>query len=490
VTRTPHYNLALWHGFELPLVMSFVALAGGIAFYIILRRFFNLADRVDAPGLGRLSGASAFEIMMLYLSSISSRLLKFLGTVRLQPQLLVMLLLMVVGPFLLVRPLLGDVTSELTTVDPMFALLWLLGGSCAVAAAWQAKYHRLAALALLGGAGISTSLTFLWLSAPDLALTQLMVETVTTILLLLGLRWLPPRISPFDLDIRVPRHVWLRRSRDMLIAVAGGLGIAMLCYAVLVRPQREAIGEFFLLNTLEGGGGANAVNVLLVDFRGFDTMGEISVLAIVALTVYALLRRFRPARESIGLPAQQAIPVDPASGETPAQQVAPGGYLYIPSVYLRLLLPFMAITVAYFFLRGHNLPGGGFVAGLIFATAIIVQYMLAGTVWVESHLRLWPHRWLGTGLLVACGTGAGAWLFGYPFLTSHTMHLHVPLLGEIHIPSAAAFDLGVFVVVVGATMLILVALAHQSVRSHRAPVAPVPGTGALPAESSQPVEAA
>src|SRR5690606_10344149 len=282
---------------------------------------------------------------------------------------------------------------------------------------------------------------------------------------------------------------WLRRSRDMLVAVAGGLGIAMLSYAVLVRPQREGIGEFFLANSREGGGGTNVVNVLLVDFRGFDTMGEISVLAIVALTVYALLRRFRPAAESISLPAQQANLVDPASGQTPAEQIAPGGYLHVPAVYLRLLLPLMAVAVAYFFLRGHNLPGGGFVAGLIFATAIIVQYMMAGTVWVESHLRLWPHRWLGTGLLIACGSGLGAWLFGDPFLTSHAMHLNVPLLGEIHLPSAAIFDVGVFVVVVGATMLILVALAHQSVRSHRAPVAPVPGTGALPVLPPMPAEA-
>ncbi|MFA7503402.1 MAG: monovalent cation/H+ antiporter subunit A [Burkholderiaceae bacterium] len=487
--RTPYYNLALWHGFELPLVMSLLALIGGVAFYIILRRFFNLADRVDAPVLGRLSGASAFEITMLYLSSISSRLLKVFGTVRLQSQLLVMLLLMVIGPLLLVRPVLGELGRGATTIDPLFALLWVIGGACAVAAAWQAKYHRLAALILVGGAGVVTSMTFLWLSAPDLALTQLMVETVTTILLLLGLRWLPPRISPFELDIRTPPHVWLRRSRDMLIAIAGGLGIAMLSYAVLMRPQRDAIGEFFLLNTREGGGGANTVNVLLVDFRGFDTLGEITVLAIVALTVYALLRRFRPAPESLALPAQQGSPVDPASREIPAEQVAPGGYLYIPSVYLRLLLPFMAITVVYFFLRGHNLPGGGFVAGLIFATAIIVQYMLAGTSWVESHLRLWPHRWLGTGLLVAAGTGVAAWFFGYPFLTSHSMHMHVPLLGEIHLPSATGFDLGVFVVVVGATMLILVALAHQSVRSHRAPVIPVPGTEALPAQTPLPAEA-
>src|SRR5690606_19575448 len=404
---TPHYNLALWHGFELPLLMSLLALVGGIAFYIILRRFFGLADRVDAPVLHRLSGASAFEITMLYISSASSRLLRIFGTVHLQPQLLVMLVLMVGGPLLLVRPVLGNLTSDLTTVDPMFALMWVVGGGCAMAAAWQAKYHRLAALILIGGAGIVTSMTFLWLSAPDLALTQLMVETVTTILLLLGLRWLPPRLSPFDLDIRVPRHVWLRRSRDMLVAVAGGLGIAMLSYAVLVRPQREGIGEFFLANSREGGGGTNVVNVLLVDFRGLDTMGEISVLAIVALTVYALLRRFRPAAESISLPAQQANFIDPASGQTPAEQIAPGGYLHVPAVYLRLLLPLMAVAVAYFFLRGHNLPGGGFVAGLIFATAIIVQYMMAGTVWVESHLRLWPHRWLGTGLLIACGSGLG-----------------------------------------------------------------------------------
>src|SRR5690606_11528168 len=200
---TQHYDLAVWHGFELPLLMSLLALVGGIAFYIILRRFFGLADRVDAPVLHRLSGASAFEITMLYISSASSRLLRIFGTVHLQPQLLVMLVLMVGGPLLLVRPVLGNLTSDLTTVDPMFALMWVVGGGCAMAAAWQAKYHRLAALILIGGAGIVTSMTFLWLSAPDLALTQLMVETVTTILLLLGLRWLPPRLSPFDLNIRV-----------------------------------------------------------------------------------------------------------------------------------------------------------------------------------------------------------------------------------------------------------------------------------------------
>jgi multicomponent K+:H+ antiporter subunit A len=127
----------------------------------------------------------------------------------------------------------------------------------------------------------------------------------------------------------------------------------------------------------------------------------------------------------------------------------------------------MTITAVYFFLRGHNLPGGGFVAGLIFSVAIIVQYMLAGTHWVETHLHLRPHRWLSYGLIIACTTGLGAWILGYPFLTSHTAHLTLPVIGELHVPSAFMFDLGVFVTVVGCTMLILVALGHQSIRSHR-----------------------
>jgi multicomponent K+:H+ antiporter subunit A len=308
-----------------------------------------------------------------------------------------------------------------------------------------------------------------------------MVETVTTVLILLGLRWLPPRRMPQDFSAHVPRGALVRRTRDFLIAVSGGLGLSAISYAVLVHPAPASIGDYFILRALPEGGGTNVVNVLLVDFRGFDTMGEITVLAIVALTVYALLRRFRPAPESIAIPAQQANDVDPAASQSPAQQ-ASSGYLMIPAVYLRFLLPFMGIIAAYFFMRGHNLPGGGFVAGLIFATAIIVQYMIAGTAWVESHIRLRPHRWIAYGLLLACVTGLGAWLLGFPFLTSHTAHLHLPVLGEIHVPSAFAFDLGVFASVVGSSMLILVALAHQSVRSHRTPGGEPAARQAIPSE--------
>ncbi len=464
--RAPVYDLAMWHGFNLPLMMSFVALAGGVVLYAILRKYYTLQSRDRVPVLHRLSGAQAYETTILRLSSGATFLVKWLGTRRLQPQLFLMIVAMIVIPLLLVRPLptLGNISFS--NVDPLFALMWLIGCACAIAAAWQAKYHRLAALILISGTGAVVSMTFLWLSAPDLALTQLMVETVTTVLILLGLRWLPRRLVPHEMNLQIPRTVWLRRSRDIALAVIGGLSIAAVSYIVLMHPQQARIGDFFLLRALPDGGGTNVVNVLLVDFRGFDTMGEITVLAIVALTVYALLRRFRPTPESMALPEQQLNNIDPAAKQTPAEQLE-NGFLMIPSVYLRFLLPFMAMIVVYFFMRGHNMPGGGFVAGLIFAVAIIVQYMLTGTTWLESHLHLRPLRWLSFGLITACVTGLGAIALGYPFLTSHTAHVTFPLLGEIHIPSAFFFDLGVFVVVVGSTMLILVALAHQSIRSRR-----------------------
>jgi len=462
----PEYDLAIWHGFNLPLLMSGVALLLGALFYLLLLRRHDLRERTRVPVLHRLKGAQAYETTMLGLSQGANWLIRWTGTRRLQPQLLVLMSIMIAAPLLLVDPLPTLPPLSVRNLDPLFAALWLIGAGCAVGAAYKAKYHRLAALSMVGGTGIVTAVTFVWLSAPDLALTQLMVETVTTILILLGLRWLPPRFAPKELNAKAPASTWLRRSRDAIIAVGGGLGIAAASYAILKSTPPPSIGEFFVLRALPEGGGSNVVNVLLVDFRGFDTLGEITVLSAVALTVYALLRRFRPATESIAIPVQQANDVDPAVTETPAQQ-ASSGYLMIPGVYMRLLLPLMGVMAAYFFMRGHNLPGGGFVAGLIFAAALIVQYMVAGTDWVESHLRLRPHRWIAWGLACASFTGLGSLFLGYPFLTSHTAHLTLPLLDEIHVPSAFVFDLGVFLVVVGSTMLILVALAHQSLRSHR-----------------------
>jgi multicomponent K+:H+ antiporter subunit A len=133
----------------------------------------------------------------------------------------------------------------------------------------------------------------------------------------------------------------------------------------------------------------------------------------------------------------------------------------------RLLLPVAAVISVFFLLRGHNAPGGGFVGGLVMATAFVVQYMVGGTLWVESRMRIHPQYWISGGLLAAGGAGCAAWLWGREFLTSLEADLHLPLLGALHLSSTLLFDIGVFLLVVGAATLILVAIAHQSLRTHR-----------------------
>ncbi|AVS74090.1 monovalent cation/H+ antiporter subunit A [Paracidovorax cattleyae] len=469
--QLPEYSLAIWHGFNTPFAMSLVALAGGTALYLLLRRQRE-AGRIDAPPLiYRVSGRRIFEALLTLLTLAGYRGRRMLGTPRLQWQMLWLVCAALVAGTL---PLwsrglqLGD--RGTLPLSPAFVAIWAVGSVCAVAAAWQAKYHRLAALTLLGGAGLCTCITFLWFSAPDLALTQIVVEIVTTVLVLLGLRWLPrrdERLRELAPAVGLPR---LRRARDLLISLAAGGGLGWLAYVMMSRPFPESTSTFFLERAQTEGGGTNVVNVMLVDFRGFDTFGEIVVLGIVALTVYALLRRFRPARETMDLPEQQRnMPADLQTDLLNPRNATDTavGYLMVPAVLVRLLLPFTLLVSFYMFMRGHNQPGGGFVAGLVLSVGLLLQYIISGTQWVEAHLALCPRRWIATGLLFATGTGVGALFFGYPFLTSHTAHLDLPVVGEIHVASALFFDIGVFSLVVGATLLMLTAIAHQSVRGHR-----------------------
>ena len=102
------------------------------------------------------------------------------------------------------------------------------------------------------------------------------------------------------------------------------------------------------------------------------------------------------------------------------------------------------------------------------ATAFIVQYMVGGTVWVEDRLRIRPILWIGGGLLLAALTGSVSVLVGAPFLTSYFRYVQLPLIGKVPVASATLFDLGVFSLVVGATVLMLIAIAHQSIRRLRA----------------------
>lgn len=465
---TPEYSLSVWHGFNLPLTMSIIAMIGGVLLHWLLKNY--LATSEDGPPLFRhLQGQRIFERVLVTLSwNWARKAENFLSTRRLQPQLrIIVAVAVVVAGWPLIEGSLRSGTLGAQPVDPIFAGLWALGCACAVGAAYQAKYHRLAALILLGGAGLITCITFVWLSAPDLAVTQLLVEIVTTVLLLLGLRWLPKRWEdPDPIPVKIgPR---IRRYRDLLLAVASGVGVSVIAYAMMTRPSPNSIGDYFLQNAYSGGGGKNVVNVILVDFRAFDTFGEIAVLGIVGLTVFALLRRFRPAPDSTGSTAQQKIQdaYDEAMPDRKAGETL-NDYLAVPSVIMQWLFPVIIVLAVHLFLRGHDLPGGGFAAGVALAIAFILQYLAAGTRWVEDRLRILPLRWIGIGLLSAAATGSGAWFFGYPFLTTFFQYVEIPHVGKMPMASALLFDFGVFTLVVGATVIVLIALAHQSIRRHR-----------------------
>ncbi len=261
-------------------------------------------------------------------------------------------------------------------------------------------------------------------------------------LLLMGLALLP-QTSPRESSR-------LRRGRDALLAITGGAGVGWLCWLVLTRDH-ASISWYFLAHALPLGGGSNVVNVILVDFRGFDTFGEISVLGIAAVGVLALLDGMRVNRP----------PVDP--------QGRPWSFAVEPLMLrlaAQLILPLALLVSVYIFWRGHNLPGGGFIAGLITAVALVLQFVAVGQdragALLHGRVDRRFTRWVGSGLAIAGLTGVGAFAFGQPFLTSATGHPTVALLGELALASAAVFDLGVYITVVGATMLMLSALAAAS----------------------------
>jgi len=322
---------------------------------------------------------------------------------------------------------------------PALALVgWvLLAGSCLAVVVLHRD--RLFTLVLVGVIGVIVSLGFLYLSAPDLALTQISVEVVTVILLLLALNLLPKRTpveTPFTFKVR-----------DGVIAVLAGVGVTTVVYAVL-RRDFSSISEFHLANAYPGGGGTNVVNVILVDFRGFDTFGEIIVLGIAALCIVALLDTVMQGASGRRI-ANWQVDMARAADRHPLLLV----------VGSRVMLAFALMVGAYIFLRGHNEPGGGFIAGLVVSIALIMQYMASGFAWAQRRAGLDYHAVIGFGVLAAGLTGVGSWLFDRPLLTSWFDYVTLPVVGTFELASAMAFDVGVFLCVVGSVMLALARLS-------------------------------
>ena len=436
----PTYSLAIWHGFNLPLAMSVVALLVGVLIYFGRHRL--LGWHVHLP---RLDAKNLFERVIQRLVNQAAMLTLRIENSSLQRYLLWMLLtaLLMSGFWLMQLPsLVGPM--PMTPVDGatlVGAVLLML--TAAATAYWHRR--RLVSLVMLSVVGLFVALAFARFSAPDLALTQLSVESVTIILMMLALFFLP-RTSPAESS-------GLRRGRDLLIAGLAGVLVAGLCLAVLTRPY-DSIAGYYLANSLTGGGGTNVVNVILVDFRGFDTMGEITVLAIAGAAIYALIHGLRLRKPALDI-----------YGRAWSRDRHPFMLVNLS----RLILPLALMVSVYIFLRGHNLPGGGFIAGLITAVALILQYIASGNAWSQARWGVDFHHLAGAGVIIAGLTGVGSWLFGYPFLTSAFDHFAIPLVGEIELATAILFDLGVYLTVVGATLLILSNLGKLSIHAAREP---------------------
>ena len=444
----PSYYLAIWHGVTPALLVSMGALAGGAALFLAYRRVNEIRLSLPRPdaktlfdrAIERLVAGANWSIARSHSGSLQLYFVIIVAAV----------LVLAAGGFWTASH--GSGTRATLPMSLPAVVAWLALVVASLAAVLR-HHDRVFTLVLTSVVGLVVSLVFLQFSAPDLALTQISVDVVTTVLLLLSLNLLP-KTTPKE-------GTPLLRWRDAGIATVAGLGVAGLVYAVMTRGF-ETISAYHLEQSKPGGGGTNVVNVILVDFRGFDTFGEIIVLGIAALAIFALLDH----------------PFGRASARRLASirfaEEARDAHPLMLVVATRALLP-LALTVGvYIFLRGHNLPGGGFIAGLVVAMALIMQYMASGYVWANARARIDSTAMIGAGIVIAGLTGIGSWVFGRPFLTSSFDYFSLPLVGQFELATAMAFDLGVFLAVVGAVLLSLSQISRVQQRAERSPVTDSP----------------
>lgn len=427
----PEFKVALWHGFNLPLLMSAIAVTGGLLLYTQRRYLFQFQESLPS-----LNAKKAFDGSIYVMTKWCQAKISDIENGSLQRYLMLIFLVVLLfagWPLFEMNHLGGE--KQLTPIDvhnAMGAALLMIGAVSTVI--WY--HNRVISLLMLSVVGLMVSVAFTHFSAPDLALTQLTVEVVTVILLMLALFFLPQHSPKESSSLRV--------VRDVGISAALGIVVASICYALITRPL-ESISDFFLANAKTGGGGTNVVNVILVDFRGFDTLGEICVLGIAALGIYKVL---------VNLPL--FIPTGDSEGRPWAKERYP---ILLASIS-QSLLPLALLVSFYIFLRGHNLPGGGFIAGLVTAVAFILQYIAHGSNWIGERLTINYRKIIASGIAIALFTGVGSWFFGKPFMTTWFDYFDIPFIGEIELASALVFDIGVYITVVGSTLMILASLGQ------------------------------
>lgn len=452
------YHLALWHGPGLPLLLSAVVLTIGTAVFFARNRLprarlayqpLGNADRMyDATIRG-------LDVLSLRLTGSTQR-----GSLPATQSVILCTLVALPVATLVLGP--RDRPGFALWDSPLVVVVGLLMLASAIGATMMR--NRLAAVLLVGVTGYGCGAIFAFHGAPDLALTQFLVETLVLVIFVLVLRTLPAESDAAKINShRIPRA---------LLALAVGAAVTTLTVYAMAARTGAGIAELLPDAAYYRGHGANTVNVLLVDIRAWDTMGEIMVLLVAATGVASLVfrhRRFGAAPRISTAAGQPDIgPVgaySPAIGDVTwlrgSEMRDPRYRSLVLEVATRMIFPLIMVLSAYFFFAGHNTPGGGFAGGLTAGLALVLRYLAGGRYELGETLPLDAGKILGTGLGLSAGTAVASILLGAPALSSAVLQFDIPVFGHVKLVTALFFDLGVYLIVVGLVLDVLRSLGAR-----------------------------
>nr|WP_152821758.1 MULTISPECIES: Na+/H+ antiporter subunit A [unclassified Corynebacterium] len=438
-------HLALWHGFGIPLLLSTVIVVlGALLFW---QRHLLRYLQAEEPALG--SADTAYDAIVAFLRRASLRL-----TASTQRGSL-MVNLGIIFAVLTLLPLAALIAGERNNIrmelwgNPWQAVLATIIVAMAIGA--TRTHNRLSGVIMVGVTGYGLAMIFALHGAPDLALTQVLVETIVMVVFMLVLRKMPTGTQWRGTPKGNRNRAWL--------SIAVGLSVTIVTLFALNARQEEPIAQFMPDLAYRIGHGANAVNVLLVDIRAWDTLGEISVLVIAATGVASLIYGTRSFSRASRRPTLSTVGRRWLSAESDTEKAQNRSLMV--DVITRVAFPSMIVLSMYFFFAGHNAPGGGFAGGLVAALALSLRYLAGGRAELEAALPIDAGRLLGSGLLLSALAALWPMALGRPPLTTQVWDLTLPLIGETHLPSALLFDAGVYLIVIGLTMHILTSLGAQ-----------------------------
>lgn len=472
----PLEHLAMWHGFGLPVVFSIIVVIGGVLMFLLVRRLrvflFHYRPLLNADRIYDATLRGADTVSLLLTRNTQRGSLPITQGVILSTAIIVPLAALFFGS----RNRL-EINGFDTPIQAVIGFIMVLA-----AVATTVMRNRLAATLIVGVTGYGVGMLFALYGAPDLALTQFLVETLTLVIFVLVLRKLPAEPEP--------RHATGFRPLRALIGAAFGVSIVLIGLFAAAARSDEPLHIDLPEAAYKFGHGANAVNVLLVDIRAWDTLGEISVLIVAATGVASMVfrnRRFGAAPRVADAERLRGIldsgddddpiPPDRTTWLRGSDFRDPRHRSMVLEVTTRLLFPTMVVLSVYFFYAGHNAPGGGFAGGLTMGMALVLRYLAGGRYELGEALPIEPGRILGAGLTISAITATVSLFLGAPALSSAVFEITLPVLGDIKFVTALFFDLGIYLIVVGLVLDILRSLgARLDVESTSADNTPAPNS--------------